>query len=268
MRHLDTGTDDLRAHVEDGTAVLVLHRPERRNALTPAMVAGLGRVLAEVEVDDDVGAVVLTGAGGAFCAGGDVKAMAESRPLPVPAALERQRHDQREVCGRLWRMPKPVLAALPGAAAGAGLGIALACDLRYATERTVLTTAFAKVGLSGDYGVAWFLTRAVGTARARELMLLADRVDAATALQLGLVNAVLPEDELLAQVLDRAGRLAAGPRVALSLMKCNLSLALTADLEEFMDVEVLHHVTTRSTADHAEAARAFVERRPARFAGH
>lgn len=164
-------------------------------------------------------------------------------------------------------MPKPVLAALPGATAGGGLGIALACDLRYGCPRTVLTTSFAKVGVSGDYGVAWFLSRLVGTARARELMLFADRLDADAALALGLVNAVLPEQELHEEVVARAWRLAHGPRVALGLMKRNLGLALTTDLEPFMDVEVAHHVATKATADHAEAARAFVERRPAQFSG-
>lgn len=267
MRELDTGTEDLRAHVEDGVAVLVLDRPARRNALTPEMVGGLGRVLAEVEADDQVGAVVLTGAGGAFCAGGDVKAMAEVGEWSAPALVQRQRRDQRAVCGRLWRMPKPVLAALPGPAAGAGLGIALACDLRYAASSAVLTTAFAKVGLSGDYGVAWFLTRLVGTSRARELLYFSERLDAAAALELGLVNAVLPDDDLLPAVLDRARALAAGPRVALALMKTNLDLALSADLEDALDVEVAHHTATKATADHAEAARAFVERRPARFTG-
>lgn len=267
MRGLETGTEDLRAHVADGVAVLVLDRPERRNALTPGMVRGLGRVLAEVEADDELGAVVLTGAGGAFCAGGDVKAMAEAGDWSAAQLAQRQRRDQRAVCGRLWRMPKPVLAALPGPAAGAGLGIALACDLRYATERTVLTTAFAKVGLSGDYGVAWLLTRLIGTARARELLYFSDRLDAARALELGLVNDVLPDEELLPSVLERARSLAAGPRVALGLMKTNLNLALSADLEDAMDVEVAHHTASKATADHAEAAQAFVERRPARFAG-
>ena len=268
MRHLDTGTDDLRASVEDGVALVVLDRPARRNALTPGMVRGLGQVLAEVEADDEVGAVVLTGADGAFCAGGDVKAMAEAADDWSAAALvERQRRDQRAVCGRLWRMPKPVLAALRGPAAGAGLGIALACDLRYASPAAVLTTAFAKVGLSGDYGVAWLLTRLVGTARARELLYLSERLDAARALELGLVNGVLPDDELLAAVVERAQTLAAGPRVALGLMKTNLAVALSADLEDAMDLEVAHHTASKATADHAEAARAFVERRPARFAG-
>jgi len=232
VRQIETGTPDLRATVEDGVALLELDRPARRNALTPGMVGGLARALAEVEVDDEIGAVVLTGAGGAFCAGGDVKAMAEGDEWSAAQLLERQRRSQRAVCGRLWRMPKPVLAALPGPAAGAGLGIALACDLRYAASSAVLTTAFAKVGLSGDYGVAWFLTRLVGTAKARELLYLSDRLDAATALDLGLVNAVLPDDELLPHVLDTARALAGGPRVALGLMKANLALALSADLLE------------------------------------
>jgi 2-(1,2-epoxy-1,2-dihydrophenyl)acetyl-CoA isomerase len=210
---------------------------------------------------------VLTGAGGAFCAGGDVKAMAEGDGESPAAVLERQRRDERAVCGRVWRTPKPVLAALPGPAAGAGLGIALACDLRYAAQSAVLTTAFAKVGLSGDYGVAWLLTRLVGTARARELLWFSERLDAAAALELGLVNAVLPDDDLLPHVVERARALAAGPRVALGLMKANLALALSADLEQAMDAEVAHHVTSKGTADHAEAARAFVERRPPRFEG-
>ena len=267
MRGLETGDDDLRAHVEDGVAVLVLDRPARRNALTPGMIAGLGRVLAAVEADDEVGAVVLTGAAGAFCAGGDVKAMAEAGDWSAAALVERQRRDQRAVCGRLWRMPKPVLAALPGAAAGAGLGIALACDLRYAAESAVLTTAFAKVGLSGDYGVAWLLTRLVGTSRARELLYFSERLDATSALELGLLTAVLPDDDLLPHVLERARALAAGPRVALGLMKANLAVALSADLEAAMDAEVAHHTASKATADHAEAAQAFVERRPARFTG-
>jgi 2-(1,2-epoxy-1,2-dihydrophenyl)acetyl-CoA isomerase len=156
---------------------------------------------------------------------------------------------------------------LPGPAAGAGLGIALACDLRYASSSAVLTTAFAKVGLSGDYGVAWLLTRLVGTARARELLYFSERLDAAAALDLGLVNAVLPDEDLLPSVLERARSLAAGPRVALGLMKTNLAMSLSAGLEDAMDVEVVHHTASKATADHAEAAQAFVERRAARFAG-
>ncbi len=193
MTALDTGTPDLLATVDDGVAVLTLHRPERRNALTVAMLDALGRLLPQLDADDDVGAVVLTGAGGAFCAGGDVKGFAERIADQVPAGQERrQRESQKATSGRLWHMTTPTVAALPGPAAGAGLSLALACDLRYAASTAVLTTAFARVGLSGDYGSAWFLVRLVGPARAKELLYLSERLSAGEAAGMGLVNARRP----------------------------------------------------------------------------
>ena len=268
MTALDTGTDELLATVEDGVAVLTFNRPERRNALTWPMLDALGRMLAHAESDDAVGAVVLTGAGGAFCAGGDVKGFAERRPGEIPAGqLQRQRQAQAATSGRLWRMAKPTVAVLPGPAAGAGLSLALACDLRYAADTAVLVTAFAKVGLAGDYGSAWFLTRLVGPARARELLYLSPRLSAADAAALGLVNAVLPGGELQAEAGALARRLAAGPRVAYARMKENVDLAMSLSLEQYMDVEVSHHVGTYATEDHPEAARAFVEKREPVFRG-
>lgn len=268
MRSLDTGTDDLLAHVDDGVAVLTLNRPERRNALSRAMLEALARVLAEVEADDDVACVVLTGAGGAFCAGGDVKDMAAAGDgLPFDALVQRQRRNHHETAGRLHRMPKPTIAALPGPAAGAGLSLALACDLRYAAASAFLTTAFARVGFAGDYGGTWFLTHLVGPAKARELYFFAERVDAAEALRLGLVNAVVPDDRLEADVLDRARRLAAGPRLAYAYMKENLNRALTGTLEDALDLEATHHLHTGTTEDHREAAIAFVEKREPAFRG-
>lgn len=271
MTDLDTGTDDLLARVEDGVAVLTLNRPARRNALSPAMLAALARVLADVEVDDQVGAVVVTGAGGAFCAGGDVKAMAEGGQGGSGPALDerihRQRLSQRATSGRLWSMPKPTIAALPGPAAGAGLALALACDLRYAVDDAVLTTAFARVGFSGDYGGTYFLTQLVGTAKARELYYFSDKLRAADAVQLGIVNATFPADRLEPEVLDRARRLASGPRVAYRYMKENLNRALAGEAGECMDLEATHHIHTGLTADHREAAKAFVEKREPRFSG-
>ena len=167
--------------MDDGVATLTMNRPERRNAMSGAMNQALARVLAEVEVDDDVGCVVLTGAGGAFCAGGDVKGMASGgdggagAPTTYDAGVHRQRLNQRAISQRLYEMPKPTIAALPGAAAGAGLSLALACDLRYTAERAILTTAFAKVGFAGDYGGTWFLTRLVGSGKARELYFFSDK---------------------------------------------------------------------------------------------
>ena len=262
MTQLDTGTEHLLASVDDGVAVLVLNRPDRRNALSVEMIAALERQLAALEADDDVGAVVLTGAGGAFCAGGDVKGFAERTPGAAPARQEqRQRASQRGTTGQLWRMTTPTLAMLPGPAAGAGLSLALACDLRYASASAVLTTAFAKVGLSGDYGSAWLLTSLVGPARARELLLLSPRLTAQEAERLGLVNAVVPAERLEEHVLDVARRLAHGPRTAQAYVKENVRLALSAPLEDYMDVEVTHHLATFATDEHAEAARAFVEKR-------
>ena len=271
MSEIDTGTEELLGRIDDGVAVLTMNRPERRNALSPAMLGALGSTLARVEVDDDVGCVVLTGAGGAFCAGGDVKEMAApsevARRVTMDERVHLQRLDQRATSGRLYAMPKPTIAYLPGAAAGAGLSIALACDLRYAAERAVLTTAFARVGFAGDYGGTWFLTRLVGPAKARELYFLSPRLDAAEALGLGLVNAVFSDDGALEETMAVARRLAAGPRVAYRYMKENLNRAVFGELGECMDMEVTHHIRTGLTEDHREAAAAFVEKREPVFKG-
>jgi 2-(1,2-epoxy-1,2-dihydrophenyl)acetyl-CoA isomerase len=270
---LDTGTDDLLAGVGDGVATIVLNRPDRRNALSDEMLAALARVLGRLETADDVGALVITGSGPAFCAGGDVKGFSArggeggTSAQVDPAGVARQRELQRATVGRLHAFARPVVAALPGAAAGAGLGLALAADLRIGSPRTVMTTAFAKVGLSGDYGTAWLLRHLVGPARAAELMYLSDRVDADTCLRLGLVNWLVPEAELRARTAELASRLAHGPRLALRSMKHNLLLAGQAGLGEAMDVEVALHKECGVTADHREAVAAFVEKREARFGG-
>ncbi len=270
---LDTGTEELLATVDDGVAVLTMNRPERRNALTPTMLRALGATLARVEVDDDVGCVVLTGAGGAFCAGGDVKEMARANEgggggrATIDGRIHRQRLDQRATSGRLFEMPKPTIAMVPGPAAGAGLSLALACDLRYGAERAVLTTAFARVALAGDYGGTWFLTRLVGPAKARELYFLSPRLDASEALGLGLLNAVVPDDQLEAETLAVARRLAAGPRVAYRYMKENLNRAVLGELGECLDMEAAHHIRTGLTEDHREAAAAFVDKREPVFRG-
>jgi len=274
-RRIQTGTDDLLAHVEDRVAVLTMNRPASRNALSGPMLAGLQAVLAEVEVATDVGCVVLTGAGGAFCAGGDVKGMAgadgegggESRPT-TDEAIHRQRLSQRGTSGKLYSMPKPTLAALPGAAAGAGLSLALACDLRIASEHAIMTTAFAKVGFSGDYGGTYFMSKLIGAARARELYLLSDRIDALEAERLGLINRVVPDDALEKETLALAQRLAHGPSVAYRYIKENINRALEgAGLDECLDLEATHHVHAAFTQDHKNAVKAFVEKRKPVFEG-
>jgi 2-(1,2-epoxy-1,2-dihydrophenyl)acetyl-CoA isomerase len=270
MTVIETGTQDLLVRVEDGVAVLTMNRPARRNALSPAMLEALATALREAEESDDVGCVVLTGAGGAFCAGGDVKAMAEGNAagMDYDARVARQRRTQRATSGRLHAMPKPTIAALPGPAAGAGLSLALACDLRVAARSAILSTAFARVGLAGDFGGTWFLARLVGPARARELYFLSERLSAEEAKRLGIVNRVVDDERLEKEALGLAARLAAGPRIALRYMKENLNRAENGhELGECMDLEATHHLRTMLTEDHREAAAAFAEKRQPTFVG-
>jgi 2-(1,2-epoxy-1,2-dihydrophenyl)acetyl-CoA isomerase len=270
MTTIETGSDDLVAEITDRVAVLTMNRPHRRNALSDGMIAALGRMLSDLEVDEDVGCVVLTGAGGAFSAGGDVKSMAtqgQRDHAGIDAVIHRQRLRHRATSGRLWRMPKPTIAAIPGPAAGAGLSLALACDLRYAADGAVLTTAFARVGFAGDFGGTWFLTRLVGPARAKELYYFSERITADEAQRLGLVNAVFSAGDLEAEVMERARRLAAGPALAYRYMKENINRAAQSDLFDCMDLEATHHIHTGLTEDHREAAQAFVEKRDPVFRG-
>ena len=268
---IDTGTDDLLAHVEEGVAILTMNRPERRNALSQGMLKGMEKALALAETSPDVRCIVLTGAGGAFCAGGDVKGMATSegsaRSATLDEAIHRQRLQQRATSGRIYEMPKPVIASLPGAAAGAGLSLALACDMRVAAENAIMTTAFAKVGFSGDYGGTFFLTQLIGPALARELYYLSDRIEMPMAQRLGLVNRVVPADGLESETMELARRIAAGPAIAYRYMKENISRAIGGDVMDCMDLEATHHVHAGLTEDHRNAVKAFVEKRKPSFQG-
>ena len=213
MEKIDTGTDHLLLEKGDGIAVLTMNRPEARNAMSGEMNEAMQRILAEVEVDPEVRCVVLTGAGKGFCAGGDVKGMASSGDGTVgqntiDAAIHRQRVHQRATSGKLFKMPKPTIAALPGAAAGAGLSYALACDLRVMSKAAIMTTAFARVGFSGDYGGSYFMTQLIGSAKARELYMLSDRVSAEEALKLGLANWVCEPEELMDKTMEIASKAA------------------------------------------------------------
>ena len=272
MASLDTGTPDLLAQLDAGVLTITLNRPQARNAMSDAMNQALGRQLAAAELDPAVKCVVLTGAGQGFCAGGDVKGMndrnaAGGRSITIDEQIATQRVNQRATAGKLFKMPKPTIAALPGAAAGAGLSLALACDLRIMASSAFLTTAFAKVGLAGDYGGTYFLTQLVGSAKARELYFLSDRVTADEALRLGLANWVVEPDELAARTHEIAQRLAAGPAICFRYMKENLNRAMGGEVDECLDLEATHHVHSGATADHKEAAAAFVEKRAPVFQG-
>ena len=272
MPTIDTGTPDLLASLDEGVLTLTMNRPEARNAMSAAMNQALQQQLASAELDPAVKCIVLTGAGKGFCAGGDVKGMAARGDGTVGAqtideAIARQRINQRATAGKLFKMPKPTIAALPGAAAGAGLALALACDLRVMASSAIMTTAFARVGFSGDYGGTYFLTQLVGSAKARELYFLSDRVSADEALRLGLTNWVCAPDELAAKATEVARRLASGPTVALRYMKENLNRAMAGEVDECLDLEATHHIHCGQTEDHREATKAFVDKREPVFKG-
>jgi 2-(1,2-epoxy-1,2-dihydrophenyl)acetyl-CoA isomerase len=258
---------ELLETIEDGVATLTFNRPERLNALSTSIMEGLLQGLPRLAGDPAVKVVVLTGAGRAFCAGGDVKSMAEGGEQRSAAEATARLRSRMEVSRILHELPKPTIAMVNGPAAGAGLAFALACDLRIAGTSARLVTAFVRVGFSGDFGGSYFLTRLVGTARARELYFTGRPVDADEALSLGLVNRVVPDEELRDATMKLARSLAQGPAIALSLMKRNMNYAESGGLSELLDMEAAHQVQTGRTEDHREAARAFVEKRPPVFAG-
>ena len=269
---IDTGTTDLLASLDSGVLTLTMNRPDARNAMSGEMTGALSQQLASAELDPAVKCIVLTGAGKGFCAGGEVKGMAARGDGTVGAntidgAIHRQRLNQRATAGKLFKMPKPTIAALPGAAAGAGLSLALACDMRVMASNAILTTAFAKVGFSGDYGGSYFLTQLVGSAKARELYYLSDRVSADEALRLGLTNWVCAPEELADKTQQIARRIANGPTVAYRYMKENLNRAMHGDVDDCLDLEATHHVHCGQTEDHREASKAFVEKREPIFMG-
>ena len=273
---IDTGTTDLLAALDAGVLTLTLNRPEARNAMSQAMNQALQAQLAAAEFDPAVKCIVLTGAGKGFCAGGDVKGMAASgegsKDGPVGAltldeAIARQRANQRATAGKLFKMAKPTVAALPGAAAGAGLALALACDLRIMASTAIMTTAFARVGFSGDYGGTYFLTQLVGSAKARELYFLSDRVGADEALRLGLTNWVCAPEDLAAKTAEITRRLANGPTVAYRYMKENLNRAMAGEVDDCLDLEASHHIHCGQTEDHRAATQAFVDKREPVFKG-
>ncbi|WP_375784816.1 enoyl-CoA hydratase-related protein [Bradyrhizobium sp. Pha-3] len=268
---IDSGTDELLAEIRTRVAIITLNRPEARNALSNRLRAALCKLIKFYGDDPQVGSILITGAGPAFCAGGDIKSMNQSSGT-AHVTFEQQRADlrveQRTLTGALVAVRKPTVAAIPGPAAGAGLALALACDMRIAAWSAILTTAYARIGLSGDYGIAWLLTRLVGFSRARELMFLSERIDAHRAEALGLVNRVVPDADLRETGFALAASLAGGPPIAFGLMKDNLDHAVNSTFLESLDYEAENVLRTMQTLDHREGVRAFAEKRKPVFKGH
>jgi 2-(1,2-epoxy-1,2-dihydrophenyl)acetyl-CoA isomerase len=270
------GEPELLVQNRDGVLYLTLNRPDKLNALSDNIISGLLDNLRRAGTDESVGAVVVTGAGRGFCAGGDIGRMRErNEKAPAggnhPPALDQRIAGLRrseEVSLLLHEIPKVTIAAINGPAAGAGFSICVACDIRIASDQARMGTAFARIGYSGDFGGSYFLTKIVGTAKARELYFTGDMITADEALKEGIINRVVPAASFADEVHSFAKRIASGPRIAYAYMKSNLNAATYADVRTMLEREALGQSLTALTEDHKEAVKAFLEKREPKFHGH
>jgi len=262
---------ELLVRDEGRLRIITLNRPERMNALTPELHHRLQDAVVAASRDPDVGAVALTGAGKAFCSGGDVRKSSEAAARAAQPETVEERADTLVGHGRttltLHRMPKPTIALVNGAAAGAGLTLALACDLRVMSAGAVMRTAYARIGLCGDLGISYFLNRLVGPAKAAELMFFNDKLDAQACEQLGLANRVVGADAFETETFSWARQLAEGPSVAFRYMKQNLAAARSGQLEQVIEREAYNAARCVRTQDVKEATLAFREKRDPVFQG-
>jgi 2-(1,2-epoxy-1,2-dihydrophenyl)acetyl-CoA isomerase len=264
-------TEDLKVEVKNKVGILTLNRPDKLNALTPAMGAAAVEALRDFATNPEVGAVVLTGAGRGFCAGGDVSAMQKRNEFGAQASTYEQKVDRLRD-GQTWpwllyTIPKVTIAVVNGPVAGAGLGLALSCDLRMASDQARFGTAYARVGYGGDYGATWQLTNLVGQAKAKELFFLPDMISAEEAYRINLVNRVAPHDKLWEEAMALAERIASGPLVSYRYMKANINMSVTVDFRAMLDREAETHNWCGQTEDHKEGVQAFMEKRAPRFQG-
>lgn len=252
---------------EGPVALLVLNRPERLNALNPELTAALLAALDRVAADDAVRAVVLTGAGRAFCSGGDLAVLRAARERHQPGELAGLLRDGHESVLRIAAMPKPVVAAVNGPAAGAGMNLALACDIRIAAAEAAFGQNFVRVGLFPDFGGTWLLPRLVGPARAAELMMTGEMISAAEAERMGVVNRVVPGGRLHEETRALAAKLAAAPPLALRAIKKVLTAGRLEEFRRALENEVARQIECFNSEDAVEGFRAFFEKRPPVFRG-
>jgi enoyl-CoA hydratase/carnithine racemase len=273
MIEVDTGTQELLCRIEDRVGVITLNKPHKKNALGDILTPALRRTLLTLEEDDRVGCVMITGAGDSFCSGGDIGGMGggttDSKAAPPSAqdAVADLVHKQVTLTLRLHELNKVTVAALPGAAAGAGFSVALACDLRVASSNAFVTTAFRRIGLSGDYGASWFLPRLIGLAKAKELFYNSDRIGAEEGLRLGIFNRTFPHESFQQDAFAYAARIANGPTNTLGRMKINLNRGMDQTLRQSLVLEAEHLIASIRDPEAREAISAFMEKRKPTFHG-
>jgi enoyl-CoA hydratase/carnithine racemase len=255
--------------VDNLVATITLNRPETLNALTPGMRKSFAAVLELAENDDNVRVIVITGAGKGFCSGGDVKAMNEARKSGKASVMDDRIDPIRDrIVMALRDSTKPIIAAVNGAAAGAGMNIALACDIRIAADTAKFGETFSRRGLHPDWGGTYFLPRIVGTAKACELIWSGKMINAQDALELGIVSQLETPDALMTTTLEMANSFAAGPPIVIRMAKRAIYRSLDSTLREALEYETYAQNTCSGTQDAKEGIAAFVEKREPVFTGN
>ena len=273
---LDTGTRQLLSHIHGNIGIITLNRPESKNALSDELTPALRSQISNLNIDDRVNALIITGSGDAFCAGGDVKSMNAStsnkeswtKESSEEEVLKNLQNKQMTLTHTLYNFSKPTIAALPGAAAGAGLSIALTCDFRYVNENAFAIAGYGRIALTGDYGMSWLLPKIVGLSKAKDMMLSNSKISAKEGLNIGLFDKVIKGDELLKSSLEYANILSTFSPLSLKAMKNNIQSSIEISLEESLNQEAIELIKASKSNDHKEGIRAFVEKRKPIFTGN
>jgi enoyl-CoA hydratase/carnithine racemase len=272
---LETGTRQLLSHIHGNIGIITLNRPESKNALSDELTPALRTQIANLNLDDRVNSLIITGAGDAFCAGGDIKSMNSSsnkdgwtNKVSEEEVIKSLQMKQMALTHALYNFSKPTIAALPGAAVGAGLSIALTCDFRFTNENAFAIAGYGRIALTGDYGMSWLLPRIIGISKAKDMMFSNKKILAREGLNIGLFDNIIEGDNLLKSTLEYANFLSSFSPLALKAMKNNINSAYELSLEKSLNQEAIELIKASNSNDHKEGIRAFIEKRNPNFTGH
>ena len=272
---LETGTRQLLSHIHGKIGIITLNRPESKNALSDELTPALRKQIANLNLDDRVNSLIITGAGDAFCAGGDIKSMNSSsnkdgwtNKVSEEEVIKSLQMKQMTLTHALYNFSKPTIAALPGAAAGAGLSIALTCDFRFTNENAFAIAGYGRIALTGDYGMSWLLPRIIGISKAKDMMFSNKKILAREGLNIGLFDNIIEGDNLLKSTLEYANLLSSFSPLALKAMKNNINSAYELSLEKSLNQEAIELIKASKSNDHKEGIRAFIEKRKPNFTGN
>ena len=272
---LETGTRQLLSHIHGNIGIITLNRPESKNALSDELTPALRKQIANLNLDDRVNSLIITGAGDAFCAGGDIKSMNSSsnkdgwtNKVSEEEVIKNLQMKQMTLTHALYNFSKPTIAALPGAAAGAGLSIALTCDFRFTNENAFAIAGYGRIALTGDYGMSWLLPRIIGISKAKDMMFSNKKILAREGLNIGLFDNIIEGDNLLKSTLEYANLLSSFSPLALKAMKNNINSAYELSLEKSLNQEAIELIKASNSNDHKEGIRAFIEKRKPNFTGN